>query len=64
VKEGVASVDVPSDRVRWAAVLRNLELPAGAYGVHVELLDAQGRELGWNHFSFAVEPPPEEGDTE
>jgi beta-mannosidase len=64
VKEGVASVDVPSDRVRWAAAVRNLDLPAGDYHVHVELLDAQGRELGWNQFAFTVEPPQAEAEEE
>ena len=59
VKDGVALVNVPSDGVRWAAALRNLGLPAGAYDVQVELHDAQGRELGRNGFAFAVEPPEE-----
>jgi hypothetical protein len=60
----VASVDVPSDRVRWAAAVRNLDLLAGDYHVHVELLDAQGHELGWNQFAFIVEPPQAEAEEE
>jgi len=53
VKDGVALVNLPSDGVRWAAALRNLDLPPGAY-------DVQGRELGRNDFAFAIEPPEEE----
>ncbi len=60
VKEGVASVNIPSDGVCWAAALRNLDLPPGNYNLHVELLDAQGRELGRNALVFAIEPPAEE----
>jgi hypothetical protein len=64
VKDGVAVVNVPSDGVRWAAALRNLDLPPGAYDVRVELHDAQGRELGRNGFAFAIEPPEEEKEEE
>jgi beta-mannosidase len=53
-------VSVPSDGVRWAAAVRNLDLPPGAYRMRVELLDAQGRELGRNMLAFAIEPPAEE----
>jgi len=60
VKDGVAVINVPSDGVRWAAALRNLDLPPGAYDVQVELHDAQGRDLGRNAFAFAIEPPDEE----
>ena len=60
MKQGVASVDVTSDGVRWAAALRDLDLASGVYRLHVELIDAQGRELGRNEFAFAIEPPAEE----
>ncbi|MCK4299284.1 MAG: beta-galactosidase, partial [Planctomycetes bacterium] len=60
VRDGVASVNIPSDGVRWAAALGDLDLAPGAYHLRVELLDAQGRELGRNEFTFAIEPPAEE----
>mgnify|MGYP001081935915 CR=1 FL=1 len=60
VGDDVVSVNVPSDDVRWAAALRNLDLAPSTYNLHVELLDAQGRELGRNTFVFAIEPLAEE----
>jgi beta-mannosidase len=59
-KEGVASVDIPSDGVRWAAAWRDLDLASGTYRLRVELLDVQGRELGRNELAFAIELPPAE----
>ncbi len=56
VRDGVAVVNVPPDGVRWAAVLRDLDLGPAVYSLHVELFDAQGGELGRNQFTFAIEP--------
>ena len=64
VKDGVASVNVPSDGVRWATTVYGRDLAPGAYSVYVELYDAQGRELGHNGFSFAIEPPQEPQEEE
>jgi len=59
-KDGVASVNVPSDGVRWAIGVDGRDLAPGAYHMHVELYDAQGRKLGQNKLSFAIEAPKEE----
>jgi len=62
VKDGVVSVDIPSDSASGVALVRHLDLAPGAYDLRVELLDAQGRELGSNRLAFAIEPPVEEAE--
>jgi beta-mannosidase len=54
------SVDILPDGVQRVVVPRNLDLAPGDYDMYVELLDAEGRELGRNEFAFAIVPPPEE----
>jgi beta-mannosidase len=57
---GTAVVRVPSDGVRWAVTLYGLDLDPGYYHLRVELLGAEGEELGHNQFDFRIAPPPEE----
>lgn len=56
LKERTASIDISPDSVRWAAFMSGLDLAPGLHTLYVELFDAQGRELGQNEFSFAIEP--------
>ena len=44
------------------AAPRGLDLAPGDYDLYVELIDAQGNELGRNAFAFAIVPPAEEGE--
>ena len=55
MKNGLASVNVPPDGVRWGATLRDLAQDPGTYDLHVELRDVEGRSLGQNDFAFAIE---------
>jgi hypothetical protein len=62
VTSRVYSVDVLPDGAQRVVVPRNLDLAPGAYHLYVELLDAEGHELGRNEFAFAVTPPAAEGE--
>jgi beta-mannosidase len=57
---GTAVVGVPSDGVRWAVTLYGLDLDPGYYHLRVELVSAEGDELGHNQLDFRIEPPPVE----
>jgi beta-mannosidase len=59
---GTAIVRVPSDGVRWAVTLYGLDLDPGYYHLRVQLVSAEGDELGHNQFDFRIEPPPPEGE--
>jgi beta-mannosidase len=64
VAEGAAVVDVLPDAARRVLQAGPFDLPPGEYRVETRLADADGAELGANHWDFEVVGPDADGGEE